>query len=80
MSAIRTLRRASGLTQAALAQAGHTSQPTIAAYEAGRKSPTLVTVYRLARSAGLEATVIFHPPMTREERRSLALHSAIAKR
>jgi hypothetical protein len=37
-------------------------------------------VYRLARSAGLEATVIFHPPMTREERRSLALHSAIAKR
>lgn len=80
MIAIRTLRQASGLTQAALAQAGGTSQPTIAAYEAGRKSPTLATVDRLARGAGLEATVVFHPPMTREDRRSLALHQAIARR
>jgi transcriptional regulator with XRE-family HTH domain len=80
MTVIRTLRRASGLTQAALARAGHTSQPTIAAYEAGRKSPTLATVDRLAHSAGLEATVVFHPPMTREERRSLALHRAIRER
>jgi transcriptional regulator with XRE-family HTH domain len=78
MTAIRTLRQASGLTQAALAQAGGTSQPTIAAYEAGNKSPTLATVDRLARGAGLEATVMFHPPMTREDRRSLALHRAIA--
>jgi len=68
------------MTQAALAQAGGTSQPTIAAYEAGTKSPTLATVERLARRAGLEATVVFHPPMTREERRSLALHRAIAER
>lgn len=79
MTAIRTLRRASGLTQAGLAKAGDTSQPAIAAYEAGRKSPTLATVDRLARSAGLEATVVFHPPMTREDRRSLALHRAIAE-
>jgi transcriptional regulator with XRE-family HTH domain len=63
-----------------LASAGGTSQPTIAAYEAGRKSPTLATVDRLARSAGLQATVAFHPPMTREDRRSLALHRAIAQR
>jgi transcriptional regulator with XRE-family HTH domain len=80
MTTIRTLRQVSGLTQTALAQAGGTSQPTIAAYEAGRKSPTLATVDRLARSAGLEATVVFHPPMTREDRRSLALHRAIAER
>jgi transcriptional regulator with XRE-family HTH domain len=79
MTAIRTLRQVSGLTQAALAQAGGTSQPTIAAYEAGNKSPTLATVDRLARGAGLEATVMFHPPMTREDRRSLALHRAIAR-
>lgn len=79
MTAIRSLRQASGLTQAALAQAGGTSQPTIAAYEAGNKSPTLATVDRLARGAGLEATVIFYPPMTREDRRSLALHRAIAQ-
>jgi transcriptional regulator with XRE-family HTH domain len=80
MTVIRSLRRASGLTQAALARLGGTSQPTIAAYEADRKSPTLATVQRLARGAGLEATVAFHPPLTREERRSLALHRAIADR
>ena len=66
------------MTQAALARAGGTSQPTIAAYEAGRKSPTLKTVKRLATGAGLEASVAFHAPMTREERRSFALHRAIA--
>jgi hypothetical protein len=38
------------------------------------------TVRRLAESVGLEASVEFHSPMTREERRSLALHRAIADR
>ncbi|MBM4184313.1 MAG: helix-turn-helix transcriptional regulator [Gemmatimonadetes bacterium] len=80
MSPIRALRRMAGMTQAALAKAGGTSQPALAAYEAGRKSPTMATVERLAESVGLEATVEYHPPMTREERRSLALHQAIADR
>ena len=80
MNTIRALRETAGVTQAALARAGGTSQPTIAAYEADRKSPTLGTVRRLAGSVGLEATVAFHPPMTREDRRSLFLHRAIAKR
>jgi transcriptional regulator with XRE-family HTH domain len=68
------------MTQAALAKAGGTSQPAVAAYEAGRKSPTMGTVERLAESVGLEATVEYHRPMTREERRSLALHQSIADR
>lgn len=80
MNWIRTLREKAALTQAALAQAGGTSQPTVAAYEAGRKSPTLSTVQRLARALGLEAAVTYHPPMTREERRSLELHRVIAAR
>jgi hypothetical protein len=37
-------------------------------------------VERLASAVGLEATVDFVPPLTREERRSLALHRAIAVR
>jgi transcriptional regulator with XRE-family HTH domain len=80
MTVIFSLRRASGMTQADLAEAGGTSQSAISAYEAGAKSPTWDTVERLTRAAGLEATVCFHPPLTREDRRSLALHRAIANR
>ena len=80
MNPIRTLRRRAALTQAALARAAGTSQPTIAAYEAGDRSPTLRTLEQLAAAAGLEATVDFMPPLTREDRRSLALHRAIAER
>lgn len=68
------------MTQVALAQAGGTSQPTIAAYEADRKSPTISTLRRLARAVGLEAAVEYYPPLTREDRRSLGLHRAIVKR
>lgn len=78
MNPIRTLRRCAHATQAALARAGGTSQPTVAAYEAGRKSPTFDTVQRIANAVGLEPTVTFFPKMTREERRSLALHGTIA--
>jgi hypothetical protein len=52
----------------------------VAAYEAGRKSPTVHTLLRLARAVGLEPVVTYHPPLTREERRSLQLHRAIAAR
>lgn len=79
MNTIQALRRDAGLTQSELARRGGTSQPTIAAYEAGTKSPTLRTVAQLARGAGLQAVVEFHPPLTREDRRSLALHEAIAR-
>ena len=80
MNVILSLRDLVGMTQAALARAGGTSQPAIAAYEAGRKSPTIGTVQRLARAVGLDAAVDYFPPLTREDRRSLALHRAIAKR
>jgi transcriptional regulator with XRE-family HTH domain len=80
MNAIRALRERAALTQDALARAAGTSQPTIAAYEAGRKSPTLDTVQRLAMAAGLQAEVAYHRPLTREDRRSLELHRAIAAR
>jgi len=80
MTEIRELRRVARVKQAELARAAGTSQPTIAAYESGRKSPTLATVQRLARAVGLELTVGYVHPMTREDRRSLHLHRAIAER
>lgn len=80
MTAVKDLRDAAGLTQVELAKLAGTSQPTIAAYESGSKSPTLRTLSRLAAAAGREAIVTFVEPLTREDRRSLALHRAIAVR
>lgn len=79
MNPIRQLRRHARLTQQELAAAAGTSQSTIAAYESGAKSPTLRTVRNLAGSLGLEMAVDFIPCMTREDRRSLAFHRAIAE-
>ncbi len=79
MNSIRLLRAKAAVTQAALAKAAGTSQPTIAAYESGRKSPSVETVRRLAHAVGLEPWIDFHPSLTREERRSLVLHEAIAR-
>ena len=80
MNVIRLLRARAGLTQQELASTAGTSQSTIAAYEAGAKSPTLRTVEKLAASVGLEMVAEFVPRMTREDRRSLAFHRAIAER
>jgi len=77
MNPVKLLRARTGLTQAKLAELAETSQPTIAAYEAGTKTPNLRTLERLARAAGLELAVDFVPPLTREDRRSLALHEAV---
>ncbi len=80
MHPVRELRARNGWTQEGLARAAGTSQPTIAAYEAGRKSPTLRTLTHLAAAADAELELRVHRACTREERRSLALHAAIAER
>ncbi|HDH25630.1 MAG TPA: helix-turn-helix domain-containing protein [Actinobacteria bacterium] len=77
MSDVRDLRASVEMTQSELADRAGTSQPTIAAYEAGRKSPTLRTLNRLATSVGRDVVISFVPSLTREARRSLFLHHAI---
>ena len=79
MNIIQNLRRQTGITQHELAETGGTSQSTIAAYETGTKSPTIRTVENLARSQNLEMLVTYMPRMTREDKRSLAFHSAIVE-
>lgn len=80
MNPILRLRQQAGVTQKKLALLAGTSQPTIASYEAGTKSPTLDTVEKLAKALGLEATIQFVPLLTREDRRSLAYHRAVVER
>jgi transcriptional regulator with XRE-family HTH domain len=53
-SLILQARNAEGLTQAALAEKLDVSQSTIAAYESGRRQPTLPTLLRFLRAAGFE--------------------------
>lgn len=79
MNPVCTLRACTGVTQQDLAQKAGTSQPTIAQYESGGKSPSISTLQRLAESLGLELVVSYVPKLTREDHRSLAYHHAIAK-
>ena len=78
MNLVRQLRRQSGMTQHELAVRAGTSQSTIAAYETGAKSPSLQTLERLASTLGLVLDAKFVPALTREDRRSLAYHHAVA--
>ena len=79
-SIVRTLRRDRGLTQLELAERAGTSQPTVAAYESGTKSPTLRTLQKLAHATSSELVVRAVPILTREDRRSLAWHEAVARK
>lgn len=54
---IREARRRARLTQAQLAQAAGTSQPTLAAYESGAKSPSVRTLDRIVRASGCSLDV-----------------------
>ena len=66
------------MTQKEMADAAETSQPTVAAYEAGAKSPTWRTVERMASSVGLACYPLVGTPLTRDQARSMALHTAIS--
>ncbi len=79
MNPIQSIRDVAGMTQRGLADAADTSQPTVAAYEAGAKSPTWRTVERMACSVGLSCYPIVGTPLTRDQARSLALHAAISQ-
>ena len=64
MEASELLRRArleAGLSLRSLAEQGGTSHSTLAAYEAGRKAPSIRTLERLLRAAGFELRVEMRP-------------------
>ena len=79
MNPVQLIRAVAGITQRELADAAGTSQPTVAAYESGTKSPTWRTVQRIADSVGLVCYPTVVTPLTRDQKRSLFLHTAIAK-
>ena len=79
MNLVQTIRAVAGMTQSELAESADTSQPTVAAYETGSKSPTWRTVDRIAVSVGLGCYPLVGTPFTRDEARSMALHTEISQ-
>lgn len=80
---LRRCRNSAGLSQQALADAAGTSQPTVAAYEAGRVTPNTDTLVRLLEACGFAIDVVPDveaPRWTRTEEKSLAVHRQIAAR
>jgi transcriptional regulator with XRE-family HTH domain len=66
MNAASTLSRArsrSGLSQRELARRAGTSHSTLAAYETGRKTPSVATLDRIVRAAGFELGVEMAPSL-----------------
>jgi len=58
---LRELRLAAGLTQAELARRTGIHRPNIARVEAGRHTPSLETLARLATAIGVSTTVVLSP-------------------
>lgn len=58
---IRIARQERELSQRDLARSAGTSQAAIAAYEAGKRSPTLETLARIIRAAGLDLRIRMEP-------------------
>jgi transcriptional regulator with XRE-family HTH domain len=58
---LRRVRRRSGLSLRTLAARAETSHSTLAAYERGRKVPTVETFDRIVRAAGFEVGVELTP-------------------
>lgn len=79
---LRECRQRAGMSQQSLAEAAGTSQPTVAAYEAGRVTPNVDTLTRLLDVCGysLAATSTGATRWTRVEEKSLAIHRLIAAR
>jgi len=57
---LATARRESGLTLRQLAERAGTSHSTLAAYEAGRKTPNVATLDRVLHAAGFASDVKLH--------------------
>lgn len=64
---LRLARQKAELTQGELAEQSGVSQQAISAYETGRKDPSLSTLERLLRGAGLEMRIHLEPIDTHDE-------------
>ncbi|MHB1998928.1 MAG: helix-turn-helix domain-containing protein [Solirubrobacteraceae bacterium] len=62
---LRRARLGAGLTQAQVASSARTAQSAVAAYESGRRTPSLPTLTRLLNACGHELEMAARPQMRR---------------
>lgn len=77
---MKEIRRESGLSLRDLGERAGTSAATLSYYASGKKEPRLSTLRRVADAAGLDLEISLVPRLTAAERRTLALHQAVAER
>jgi transcriptional regulator with XRE-family HTH domain len=58
---VRRCRQAKGLTQEQFADESGFSQQYISSLENGRRNPTIVTLYELAKALGVSHLELLHP-------------------
>jgi transcriptional regulator with XRE-family HTH domain len=62
---IRSARHAAGITQTEVAERAGTTQPAVAAYESGARTPSLTTLTRLLGACEHDVEVLARPRMRR---------------
>lgn len=74
---LKRARQAAGLTQSDVARRAATTQPAVAAYEAGRRTPSIATLRRLLDASDHDLDLTARPRMRRGAASLCALASEI---
>jgi transcriptional regulator with XRE-family HTH domain len=67
---VRRFRLEKGLTQEQFSDVSGFSQQYVSGLETGRRNPTIVTLYELAKALGVSHIELLQPPQARNKRNS----------
>jgi len=67
---VKRIRLAKGLTQEQFSEISGFSQQYVSGLETGRRNPTIVTLYELAKALGVSHMDLLQPPPARNRRAS----------
>jgi transcriptional regulator with XRE-family HTH domain len=67
---VRRIRLERGLTQEQFCDLSGFSQQYVSGLETGRRNPTIVTIYELAKALGVSHVDLVQPPTPRQKRQS----------
>jgi transcriptional regulator with XRE-family HTH domain len=67
---VKRIRLEKGLTQEQFSEISGFSQQYVSGLETGRRNPTIVTLYELAKALGVSHIDLLQPPPSRNKRQS----------